>query len=347
MPNLSLPGPKIRTKRGGPTLARAGRAFACLLAVAAIAGLGLAAPARAADDWPTKPVRIVVQFAAGGAADTIGRVFAAQLSSTFGQQFYIENRVGGGGVLAAEAVTHAAPDGYTLIVSGMPLLVLLPPMNKHAEFDPVRDFTHIAYFGGPPIVLVAHKSLGVKNFQEFSALAHQTKDGLPYVSPGLGSTGNVVGEYLSAKADLHLRHIPYKGGSEAVADLIAGHVPVGCMTWSTTLGQIRAGTLVALGVSSAARMPDFPDVPTFKDLGFQDLVLTSWFSLSGPANMPRDIVDKLTRAVNASMDRPAVLAPLRQEGVEIRRMTPDEFTEFVRSEVAKWAPVVKTAIEAK
>jgi tripartite-type tricarboxylate transporter receptor subunit TctC len=249
--------------------------------------------------------------------------------------------------MAAEAVVHAAPDGYTLIVSGMPLLVLLPPMNKNADFDPIKDFTHIAYFGGPPIVLVAHHSLGVKNFQEFAALARGSKDGLQYVSPGLGSTGNVVGEYLSAKAGLRLEHVPYKGGSEAVTDLIGGHVPVGCMTWSTTLGQIRSGTLVALGVSSAAHMPDFPDVPTFKELGFPDLVLTSWFSLSGPANVPHDIVDRLNSAINASMDRPEVQEHLRREGIETQRMSPDEFTEFVRSEVAKWAPVVKTAIEAK
>jgi tripartite-type tricarboxylate transporter receptor subunit TctC len=142
-------------------------------------------------------------------------------------------------------------------------------------------------------------------------------------------------------------HVPYNGGSEAVTDLIAGHVPVGCMTWSTTLPHIHTRTLVALGVSSAGRMPDAPEVPTFKELGFADLVLTSWFSLSGPANMPREIVDKLNQAVNASMDHPDVQRHLQEEGIETRRMTPGEFTEFVHSEIAKWAPVVKTAVEAK
>jgi tripartite-type tricarboxylate transporter receptor subunit TctC len=321
------------------------RSLAGATAASAV-GLVLLGSALAAD-WPSRPVRIVVQFAAGGAADTLGRIFGAQLTAAFGQQFYIENRVGGGGVLAAETVIRAAPDGYTLLVSGLPLLVLLPPMNKNADFDPIRDFTHIAYFGGPPIVLVAHKSLGVRNFQEFAALARGSKQSVQYVSPGLGSTGDVVGEYLSAKADLHLQHLPYKGGGEAIMDLIAGHVQVGSLTWSTAVEHIRSGTLVALGVTSAARIPGFPDVPTFRELGFPDLVLTSWFSLSGPANMPHDIVAKLNHAVNASMDQPEVQKHLQQEAIETRSMTPEEFTEFVRSEVAKWAPVVKTAVEAK
>src|SRR5215216_6673376 len=147
--------------------------------------------AAAAADWPTKPVRVMVPLAAGGAADTIGRVFAASLSAALGQQFFLENRVGAGGALATEAVARSEPDGYTLMVSGMPFHVMSPIMNKNANFDPIRDFSHIAYFGGTPIVLVVHPSLGVKTFAEFSPLADGTRGLIDYVSPGVGTVGNM------------------------------------------------------------------------------------------------------------------------------------------------------------
>jgi len=214
------------------------------------------------------------------------------LASALGQQFVIDNRPGAGGMIATDSVAHAAPDGYTLIVSGLAYQVLGPVVNTNATFDPVRDFTHIAYFGGSPIVLAVHPSLGVKTYAEFAALAAKSKTELDYVSPGFGTVGNVVAEYLASRAKINLRHVPYKGGGNAIIDLVAGHVKIGSMTWSTTLEHIRAGKLIPLAITTAERLPEFPDVPTFAELGYGDIVLTTWFSLSGPPKLPPAIVER-------------------------------------------------------
>jgi tripartite-type tricarboxylate transporter receptor subunit TctC len=304
-------------------------------------------PPAIAADWPSRPVRIIVPLAAGGAADTIGRTFAVALSTALGQQFVIENRVGAGGIVGTEAVARSDPDGYTLMVSGMPFHVLAPVMNKNVTFDPMRDFTHIAYFGGTPIVLVVHTSLGVKTFSDFSALAEAKTGGIAYVSPGVGTVGNMVAERLATMGSLKLQHVPYRGGGAAILDLVAGHVKVGCLTWSTTLAHVRAGELVPIAISTARRLTEFPDLLTFEELGFGDLVLTSWFSLSGPANLPRPIVEALNRAVNDSMATEDVRTSLSHEAVLTKSMTPGEFTRFVQSEVDKWTPVVKTLTPEK
>ncbi len=202
-------------------------------------GLTGLSPGNAAE-WPTKPIRLVVPSSAGGAADLMGRTFATALNALLGQQFVIDNRPGAGGMIATEAVARAEPDGYTLMVSDLPYHVLGPAMNANVTFDSVRDFTHIAYFGGSPIVLVVHPSLRANTYREFSALAAKGKAELDYVSPGLGTVGNVVAEYLVSHAKLNLRHVPYKGGGAAIIDLIAGHVKVGTLAWSTTLQQVRS-----------------------------------------------------------------------------------------------------------
>ena len=293
-----------------------------------------------AADWPTKPIRLVVPSSAGGAADLMGRTFATVLGSTLGQQLVIDNRPGAGGMIATDSVAHAAPDGYTLMVSGLPYQVLGPVVNANANFDPIHDFTHIAYFGGSPIVLAVHPSLGVKTYAEFAALAAKSKTELDYVSPGFGTVGNVVAEYLASRAKINLRHVPYKGGGNAIIDLVAGHVKIGAMTWSTTLEHIRAGKLIPLAITTAERLPEFPDVPTFAELGYGDIVLTAWFSLSGPPKLPPAIVERLNHAVNEAIAKPEVRAAMERDASLTRPMTPPEFTAFLKSEVEKWTPVV-------
>ena len=240
-------------------------------------------PGRAAAEWPDKPVRVIVPYVAGGANDLLGRVFAEQLSKTFGQQFFVENRTGGGGLIGTEAVARAAPDGYTLIISGMPSHVLAPAMNKNASFDPIKDFTHIAYLGGPPNVFVVHPSAGVNSFKELLALMRSQPDGVQYVSPSIGSVGNMVAEYVADKEKVKLVHIVYRGGGSAIQDLVAGHVKVGSMTLSTTQPHILAGKLKPLAISSEKRVAEFPDVPTLVELGYPGLIVRTWYSLSGPA----------------------------------------------------------------
>jgi tripartite-type tricarboxylate transporter receptor subunit TctC len=312
-----------------------------MAALAAALVLTTAGAVRAAE-WPTKPVRIIVAYAAGGANDLLARVFAEQLSQTFGQQFFVENRTGGGGLVGTEATARSEPDGYTLMASGMPSHVLAPAMNaRNTGFDPVRDFTHIAYLGGPPNVFVVHASSPAKSFADLLGLMRSQGSGVEYVSPSIGSVGNMVAEYVAATEKIKLVHVVYRGGGAAILDLVAGHVKVGSMTLATTLPHIRSGALRPLAISSAQRVPELPDVPTLVELGYPDLVVTTWYALSGPAGLPKDIVDRLNRAVNDAMDVPKVREHLAQETVQTRKMTPAEMTAFMKSEVDKWAPVVK------
>ena len=240
-----------------------------------------------AQSWPSRPVKIVVPFAPGGTADLFGRIAAEHLSKAFGQQFVIENRGGAGGLTGSAAVAQAEPDGYTLLISGIPTLVVAPAASANPPFDPMRDFTHIAYLGGVPLTVIAHPSLGAANYKEFIALAKKSDKGLGYVSPGAGTHAHLFGDYLARKESVKLEHIPYKGAGPAMMDLLAGHVPLGVMSWSASIQQIRAGKVQALAVSSVERQPEFPNVPTFKELGYDDLTAATWFSLSGPPKLPQ------------------------------------------------------------
>ena len=323
---------------------RATAAFAAFV----LAAPGLVTPAAPAfAEWPDKPVRVIVAYAAGGANDLLGRVFADLLSKTFGQSFFVENRTGGGGMIATEAVARAAPDGYTLQVSGMPSHVLAPVMTKNASVDPIRDFTHIAYLGGPPNVFVVHPSLGVNSFEELLALMKREKNGLQYVSPNVGAVGNMVAEYVADKEKVKVVHVAYRGGSAAIQDLLAGHVKVGSMTLSTTRPHILAGKLKPLAISAEKRVAEFGDVPTLVELGYPELVVTTWYSLSGPAGLPRDIVQKVNAAVNKAMDQPEVKKHLETEMVQTKAMTPDEMTAFMQREVTQWAPTARRIAEQK
>lgn len=294
-----------------------------------------------AADWPAKPVRVVVAYSAGGAADLLGRVFAEQLRRTFGQQFIVENRTGGGGLIGTDSVARAAPDGYTLQIAGMPSHVLAPAMNRNASVDPMRDFTHIAYLGGPPNVFVVHPSSGLNSFKELLALMKSQTHPVQYASPSVGSVGNLVAEYVAEKEKVKLEDVTYRGGGSAIVDLVAGHIKVGSMTLSTTRQHIIAGKIKALAVSSAQRLLEFPDVPTLVELGYRDLVVTTWYSLAGPAGLPRDIVDRLNAAVNKAIEVPEVRMHLESEMVQTKAMTPAEATEFMQAEVNKWAPVAR------
>jgi tripartite-type tricarboxylate transporter receptor subunit TctC len=312
-----------------------------------VVAIGLAVAARAnAADWPAKPVRIIVPFAAGGAADTLGRLYADALSAAFGKQFYVENRVGAGGQIAAEATAHAEPDGYTLMVSGIPQ-VLGPALNKNVGYDLMRDFTHIAYFGGAPNVFVVHPAFGAASLKDFMARAHADNSGIEYVSAGVGTTGNMVAEVLAAKERIKLIHVAYKGGSNAILDLIAGHVKVGMLSYSSIGSNIRAGKVIALAVTSEARVPYLGDVPTFKELGYPELVATTWFSLSAPAGLPADIVERINREVVKAMVLPQIRKQADQDAVETKAMTPAQTTQYIKSEIDKWQPILARMVGKK
>jgi tripartite-type tricarboxylate transporter receptor subunit TctC len=309
-------------------------AGAILAAAAFACGTGAGAT-----DWPSKPVRVIVPFAAGGASDTVGRIFAAALGSKLGQPFVTENRGGGGSIPGTEAAAHAAPDGYTFMVSGISSHVIAPAM-QHVGFDPMRDFTHVAYFGGTPVVIAVHPASGIKSVQDLVAWAGRHNK-VEYVSPGFGSVAHMVGEYFASRSGLRLQNIPYRGGGSAIFDLVAGHVPVGFLSWSTAVEHVRTGRLAALAVTTTKRLPDFPDIPTFEELGYDGFVLTSWQGLSAPARLPKDIAGQVNAAVNASMTLPEVRAGLDKQSILTQPMTPEEYSRFVDGEIGKWAPVVK------
>ena len=308
----------------------------------ALAGLVfVAVPQANAAEWPAKPIRLVIPSSAGGAADLMGRTFATPLGAALGEQFVIDNRPGAGGMIATESVAKAAPDGYTLVVSGLPYQVLGPVVNANATFDPVRDFTHIAYFGGSPIVLVVHPSLGVKTYADLAALGSKGKTELDYVSPGFGTVGNVVAEYLGSRAKIDLRHVPYKGGGTAIIDLVAGHVKIGAMTWSTTLEHIRAGKLIPLAISTAQRLPEFPNVPTFAELGYPQVEYTLWFSIAVPAATPKALIGKLNADINKVVADPDFRREVKLRGFEAKGSTPEELAAFMMKDYLKDRDIIQ------
>jgi tripartite-type tricarboxylate transporter receptor subunit TctC len=313
--------------------------MACALA----AGLCAMSPwslthAQSAPAWPTRPVRIVAPFAAGGSADTLGRLVAQKLSDAFRQSFIVENRGGAGGVVGSEMVAKAAPDGYTLVVSGVASHVLAPAVSK-VSFDPMTDFTHIALFGGPPIAFCVTLGLPVRDLREFVSYARAHP--MAYGSPGTGTQGQLMAEMFRQVAKLDLAHVPYKGASPAIVDLMAGTLQSTSTSLTTASSQIHAGKIRAIALSSARRLPDYPDVPTFVESGYPSLVATVWFSLSGPAGMPADVVQRLNLEVRRALASADIRARLRMEGTEVNDLDAAQFTEFMRSEIARWTPIVK------
>lgn len=292
-----------------------------------------------AESWPEKPIRLIVPMSAGGAADIWARILVPSLGEAFGRQLYVENYGGAGGLIGSKMVAEAAPDGYTLLLSGMSSQVISPATNKSAN-DPVRDFTHIAYLGGPPLVFIVHPSLPVKTFEELIALLRSDKN-IGYASPGFGTFSNLFAELLFKTEGLKLDHVPYKGASAAMVDIIGGHVKVGCMTWTTAAPYIKAGTVLALAVSSSERIPDAPDVPTLKERGYPKLVETTWFALSGPARMPPGIVERINQEVIKVLATPQVQKQLEREVLLTQAMTPQQVTEFVRGQIDVWGPIAR------
>jgi tripartite-type tricarboxylate transporter receptor subunit TctC len=296
-------------------------------------------------EWPAKPIKMLVPFGAGGAADVAARLFAEYLGQALGQQFVVENRTGGGGLIGATALARADADGYTLGSGGMSVQVLAAALSENPGFDPIKDFTHIAFFGGAPSVIVAHPSIGVKTMKDMLAYARsQTKD-MPYVSSGTGTVGHIVFEYVVQKEKLNGVHIPYRAGSAAVLDLLAGRVTVGALNWATARQHVQAGTLIPLGVSSAKRLPQLPDLPTLNELGYSDIQTTTWTMITGPAGLPKPIVDTVNREVLKIVAKPELKKHFDQEGEVPATMSPAELTAFVQGEVTRWSPVVRAMVK--
>ena len=314
------------------------------LAAVAAAWLGLLPGGAGAQDWPTKPVRIIVPYAPGGSADTLGRIAAEQLSEAFKQQFIVENKPGAGGVLGTTQVARAPADGYTLSVSGIATHTIAPAINPNVAYDPIKDFTHIALLGGPPIVFVVHPSVKANTIKEFEEIVRaSTGKKMSYGSPGAGTHGHLMAEAWLKKAGLDMEHIAYKGASGAMTDLIGNHIPASSNTLATAAPHIRSGAARGIGVTSSNRLKAFPDVPTFAEQGYPDLVGITWFAISGPKGMPKDVVEKLNKEIVRIMSSPQVQERLARDEIVTEPLNPDQFAKFVADENAKWGPIAKAS----
>ena len=295
-----------------------------------------------ADDWPSRPVRMVNTFAAGGTADVLTRLVADHLTSVFKQQFFVETRAGAGGSIGVQSVASSPPDGYNFVLSNITQLVLLPIANPKLGYDPERDLTNIAYVAGAPILLSVNAASGVRTLQDFIAHGKRSASPLTYSSSGVGSSGHLVGESFAQKAGIKVEHVPYKGASQGIMDLVAGHIFFSAQTVSSTAAQVRGGALNAIVHSHASRLPDFPDVPTFKENGI-DLVATTWFTISGPAKLPADIVEKMNREIIRAVSKPEVQQRLRHDGLVSETMSVAELKAYIDAETARWKPVLEQA----
>jgi tripartite-type tricarboxylate transporter receptor subunit TctC len=295
----------------------------------------------AAQDWPARPIRLVAPFSPGGSADTLGRLIAQALSDALRQNVVVENRAGAGGVIGSELVAKSAPDGYTLVVSGIASHVIAPAIGK-VPFDPVAGFTHIALLGGPPIALVVHPDVPARDVREFVAWARTQDAGVSYGSPGNGTHGHLMGELLARETGIRLVHVSYKGAAPAMTDLLAKQIPASSTTFTTASSHVRAGKLRALAVTAKQRLADTPDVPTFVEAGFPQLVGTTWFSISGPPGMPPAIAQRLNGEIRAALRQPKLRERMQFDGIEPgAELDPQQFTDFVRAEIDRWGPLAR------
>ena len=307
--------------------------------IAWAAAVFLASSYATAQDWPTRLVRIVVPAAAGGSSDAAARLVTNHFQAVFRQPFIIENKPGNGNAMGAAFVAQADPDGYTLLVSNSASNLTVPLVARNAGYDPVADFSHIVMLTSSPYVLAVYPRLGVKSLADFVAKARVQK--FSYTAANRGGLGNIGGEYFQRLAGFSMQHVPYRGGGPAVADVNAGHVPAIFLPVTTVGEHVRSGALVPLAITSQTRLRVFPDVPTFAESGYPELVLASWFGLSGPKKLSPDIVARINREARAFLKEPQMRKLGDNDASEPLDTDAAEFTRYVAGEVARWGEVVR------
>jgi tripartite-type tricarboxylate transporter receptor subunit TctC len=312
---------------------------ACSLLVK-IAGLLLALTASAAaQDYPTKPVRLIVPFPPGGSNDVVGRMIAQQLSDRLGKQVVVDNRGGAGGVIGSEVAANSMPDGYTLLV--ISLAHAVSPWLYKLNYDPIKSFAPVSILASGPNVLVVHPDLPVHSVRELIALAKQKPGELNYASAGIGSFQHMGGELFKLIAGVDIVHVPYKGGGPAMTDVLGGHTRVMFSSLVQTSGFVHNGQLRALGTGGSHRSSVLPDVPTIAEAGLPGYDATNWWGIVAPAGTPPAIVEKLHNDISAVQNSEQTRKQFATEGAEIVQMSSPEFGTFMASEIKKWERVVK------
>jgi len=296
-----------------------------------------------AQTWPAKPIRMLVPFPPGGGVDYAARIVGKHLSDRLGQPVVIENRAGANGIIALEALKAAPADGYTLgTVSNGPL-VINPSMYLKLPYDPVRDFAAIGRLVNFPLLLVAHPSVPAKSVPELIALAKARPGALTYSSPGVGNGSHLAGELFASMATITLVHVPYKGTAPAATALLAGDVSLAFSSIPTVLPHVRAGKLRALAVGDAVRVPSLPEYPTIAESGVAGYEAFSWAGVIAPAGTPPDVVKRVNAEVGQILRQKALVEQLAAEGTIPMPDTPEEFSAYIKSELVKWAAIVKLA----
>ena len=309
---------------------------ACVLASALVVTLSAAA-----QDYPKRPIELVVPFVAGGTTDNIARLMAQRFSESWGQTVVVNNRAGGGSTIGTNAVAKAPPDGHTLLVTTIGFAINAG--LQKLPYDPIGDFTPIAELASLPLVLVVHASVPATNLQEFIALAKSKPGGWDYASSGTGTSPHLAAEMFKSMAGIELVHVPFKGNAEAMNSLMGGHVKIYFALVPAVLQHIKTGALRAIAVTTEERLPYLPDVPTIAELGFPGYEISSWQGVFAPAGTPKDVVAKINGELVRMLNVPEVRRRISQEGADPVGSTPDAFANRVKNEITKWTKVIKTS----
>lgn len=311
-------------------------------ALALCAGLLAAGPSVAqSGDWPSRPIRLIVPTPAGGAFDRTARPLAQELAAELRQPVVVENKPGAGNIVGTQAGASAAPDGYTVTMTGM-LNTIAQGLYDKVPFDIVRDFTHVVSIGGGDQWLVVNSQAGIGSFAELLDQARRAPGRLNYATSGPGSTGHLIMELLQRTTGTQLTHVPYKGGAPALQDVLSGIVPMTVIPLAGALPHIQSGKLKVLAVSGAARSPEAPQAPTFEELGYKQLTVSSWVGLSVPRGTPPEIVNRLHTAVRSVMARKELAARLAAEGMTPMVLGPEAFTQLVRQDTERWGQLTRS-----
>ena len=312
----------------------------CAAAIVTCAALSAAANAQT---YPSKPVRWVVPFPPGGGTDTISRTLAQKLSEAWGQQVIADNRPGSGGTIGLALAAKMPADGYNIVLGQLANVAIAPALYSKLQYDALKDFTPVTLALTSPLILVVHPSVPAKNVKELIALARAKPDSITFGSPGNGTTGHLGTELIKTAAKVKMVHIPYKGATPAFTGLLGGEIAVYLSSIQPALPMLKAGRVRALGVTSAARMPTLPDVPTIAETGLPGYEVTNWYGVMVPAGVPKDIVSKLHGDLVKVLKSPDVQQRFAAEGGDATPNTPEEFAAFIRNEIAKWAVAVKAS----
>ncbi len=305
--------------------------------------LALFAAGAAAQAFPSKPVRILVGFGAGGSTDIVARVLAQSLTGDWKQNVLVENRPGASGMIAAEMTAKAPADGHTLMITPQTSLAVAPALYGKAPYDTMRDFTPITLTGYTPLLMVVHPSFPVKNFKEFLALAKKSKEPLTFGSGGVGSSPHMAGELMSSQLGIKITHVPYKGENPALADTVGGQIPIMFGNLPVAIPHVQSGRLRGIANTWSTRSPLAPDIPTVAEAGFKDYAIATWFGLLGPANMPPELVARIQRDTARMFNTPATKDKLTGMGVDLVLNSPEQFRDYLRTEIARYTKVIKDA----